>query len=291
MLLLHALPSSLRPTLRHHLRHHLRHILRHAPLSTNAAPAPPPHPPPPSSPSSINPDEVSHFNALASTWWDPYGPSRLLHLMNPLRHSFLNALPAAAPRRRFLDIGCGGGIFAESAARLPGTTSVLGIDPSPRVLAVARAHALLDPALAGKLAYENVGVEALALPGAVEQLADVVSLFEVVEHVRCPAPFLRSCLPFVRPGGWLVGSTIARSWVSWLVTKLVAEDVLRIVPRGTHDWAQYINEGELRDWFAGLEGWGEVRCMGVIYIPGLGWREARGSEKIGNYFFGVRKDG
>ncbi|KAI0477327.1 3-demethylubiquinone-9 3-O-methyltransferase [Xylariaceae sp. FL0804] len=268
----------------------------------------------------VSPDEVSHFNALASSWWDPQGPSRILHLMNPLRHDFirycrgsvLDDAPPAAAGLRYLDVGCGGGIFAESAARLPSTADVTAIDPSPEVVAVARAHARRDPVLlgttsgsgsgsGGKLTYVNAAIEHLPRPATPAAAFDVVTVFEVVEHVASPAAFLDRCAPFVRPGGWLVLSTIARTWASWLTTNVLAEDVLRIVPRGTHDWRKYINEAELRAHFLGHGGagsggsgaaagrWTDARCMGVVYVPGLGWREVPGSEKLGNYFFAVRK--
>ncbi|KAI0400034.1 ubiquinone biosynthesis O-methyltransferase [Xylaria palmicola] len=249
----------------------------------------------------VSPDEVSHFNALASSWWDPQGPSRILHLMNPLRHDFIRECRASVPDApsdsypstglRYLDIGCGGGIFAESAARLVSTSSVTAIDPSPEVLAVAKAHARRDPALASKLSYQNTPIEALPVPAEPRRDGyDVVSVFEVVEHVANPAAFLDRVTPFVRPGGWLVLSTIARTWTSWLTTNVIAEDLLRIVPRGTHDWSKYINEDELRRHFLqSRSGWAEPRCMGVVYVPGLGWKEVSGSEKIGNYFFAVRK--
>lgn len=117
----------------------------------------------------------------------------------------------------------------------------------------------------------------------------MVSLFEVLEHVNAPGPFLEHVLPHVKPGGWLVMSTIARTWTSWLVTNVMAEDVLRIVPKGTHDWAKYVNEDELRNWFQGKAGWGEMRTQGVMYMPGLGWKEVGGGEGWGNYFFAVRR--
>ncbi|KAI9151689.1 Hexaprenyldihydroxybenzoate methyltransferase [Paramyrothecium foliicola] len=242
--------------------------------------------------SSVNPDEVSHFNALAAEWWDPHGSSRLLHLMNPLRHDFINAcldsqLEPRPETLSYLDIGCGGGIFAESAARLATTQRVTAIDPTPSVLAVAKAHARKDPALSAKLAYRQTSIEELEVP-AEGQGYDIVSLFEVIEHVDQPGQFLDRVRPFVKPGGWLVMSTIARTWTSWFTTNLMAEDILGIVPKGTHDWNKYINEDELRRFFVG-KGWGSPRVMGVVYVPGLGWKEVRGSEKVGNYFFAIRR--
>ncbi|CAM1502070.1 Fc.00g040540.m01.CDS01 [Cosmosporella sp. VM-42] len=243
--------------------------------------------------SSVNPDEVSHFNALAADWWDPHGSSRLLHLMNPLRHDFIRACqrsqPEAPPAGGFtvLDIGCGGGIFAESAARLHSTKGVTAIDPTPQVLAIAKAHARKDPTLRSKLEYRQTSIEQLPVP-AEGKGYDIVSCFEVIEHIDEPAAFLERVRPFVKPGGLLVMSTIARTWVSWFTTNFMAEDVLGIVPKGTHDWNKYINEEELARFFVG-KGWSNPTVMGVVYVPGLGWKEVKGSEKVGNYFFGVRK--
>lgn len=258
---------------------------------------PSPNPTSSSSYSSVNASEVAHFNALASSWWDPHGPSRILHLMNPLRHDFIQDCRASEPdpapsaqKLRYLDVGCGGGIFAESAARLPSTESVTAVDPTPEVLKVARLHAAKDPSLASKLNYVSGAIETLPLPASRERKYDVVSLFEVVEHVDKPSAFLDRCGEFVRPGGWLVLSTIARTWTSWFTTNLMAEDVLGVVPKGTHDWDKYINKEELRNFFARKEGWSRPRVMGVVYVPGLGWKEVAGSEKVGNYFFAVRRD-
>ncbi|KAJ6259779.1 Ubiquinone biosynthesis O-methyltransferase [Drechslerella dactyloides] len=252
----------------------------------------------------VDPDELSHFNALASTWWDAQGPSRLLHLMNPMRINFakhcLQMHPTSATADagggespfskglRVLDVGCGGGIFSESIARLPETSHVVGLDPSEQILAVARAHAKKDPTLTGKLQYINSTID--DYPS--DHQVDLLTLFEVVEHVPYPAAFLQSCMRHVRPGGWIVLSTIARTWSSWFTTKLVAEDLLRIVPRGTHDWHKYINENEMRAFFEKQPGWGAqgMLSMGCLYVPGFGWKAVKGSEHIGNYFFGVRRD-
>ncbi|KAK4134908.1 hexaprenyldihydroxybenzoate methyltransferase [Trichocladium antarcticum] len=306
---------------------HLPRLLRTAPPAGRAAQfaprrtqpsrnhsAGPPNPPNPPS-SSVNATEISHFSALASSWWDPHGPSRPLHLMNPLRHDFIQACLGSTPTSpgaplRYLDVGCGGGIFAESAARHPSTASVTAIDPSATILAVARAHAKRDPSLRRRLTYLGETIESLPLPSpnppqqqqqqqqqqhhSVSGPYDVVTLFEVIEHVDYPAAFLARLTQFVAPGGWLVLSTIARTWTSWVTTNLVAEDILGMVPKGTHDWSKYVNEGEMREWFAkdaaaGGKQWGVPRVMGVVFVPGLGWREVRGSEKVGNYFFGVQR--
>ena len=220
--------------------------------------------------------------------------------MNPLRHDFINSCLASAPqsppptRRRYLDIGCGGGIFAESAARLKDTEKVLAIDPSSEVIKVARTHALQDPLLQqpDRLVYENKSIEDLSTPTFSSEQFDILTLFEVIEHISRPAPFLSRCLPFVKPGGWIIISTIARTWASWATTKVVAEDIVRLVPRGTHDWEKYVNEEELRTWFAKQDGWGTMglRCQGVIYLPGIGWKVVEGGDRWGNYFLGVRRN-
>lgn len=277
---LSALPSELRQSVFASLRR---------PYSTQTSPTPS---------SSVSSTETSHFSALASSWWDPQGPSRILHLMNPLRHTFINrclanTIRSQTPDRKltYLDIGCGGGIFAESAARLPSTRSVRAIDPTPSVIEVAKQHQRTDPSLLapGRLSYLNSALEDLRLPKTPEEGVDVLSLFEVIEHIQRPAPFLDMCLAHVRPGGWLVLSTISRTWTSWFTTKFVAEEVMRVVPSGTHDWNQYINVDEMKSWAKSRQGWGDVRVMGVIYVPGVGWREVKGSESWGNYFFAVRR--
>ncbi|RKF53416.1 Ubiquinone biosynthesis O-methyltransferase, mitochondrial [Erysiphe neolycopersici] len=261
--------------------------------------------------SSVNAEEVAHFNALASTWWDYHGPSKLLHLMNPLRHDFIaccfnnskknttypvDSTPSyphmdGYEKLDILDVGCGGGIFAESAARLSNVRSVTAIDPTPDVIAVAKAHARRDPLLQSKLTYRNISIENMKTPTLKDDQFDILTLFEVIEHITYPAEFLEQCTKFVRPGGWIVISTMARTLLSWLTTIAVGEYGLRIVPIGTHNWRKYINSDELNCWFSEKGGWNsQPVVLGVVYIPGIGWKPISGSEKVGNYFFGIRRD-
>jgi polyprenyldihydroxybenzoate methyltransferase / 3-demethylubiquinol 3-O-methyltransferase len=259
--------------------------------------------------SSVSSAEVEHFSRLASSWWDPHGPSRLLHLMNPLRFDFLRRLTHDRPAQQYdyLDIGCGGGIFASAAARHPSSRTVTAIDPTPACIAVAQAQQRRDPALRPpKLNYLNTALEDLP-PGADNSLRqfDIITLFEVLEHISDPSAFLLNAAKHLRPGGWIVGSTIARHPLSYITTKLIAEaPIIGVVPPGTHDWNQYINPPELAGWFEkqneaavvdadfpAPSRWGPFSTQGVVYVPALGWRVVDGSEAWGNYFFGVQKLG
>ena len=230
--------------------------------------------------------------------------------MNPLRHDFINtclqdSAESSDPDRKkttYLDIGCGGGIFSSSAARLPSTDSVTAIDPTPSVIAVAKAHQRADPALSEpKLHYLNCAIEDLPRPPSEDHepepatTTDIITLFEVLEHIDSPAQFLQTTTAHLKPGGWLIGSTIARSPLSFLTTKVIAEaPLIGVVPRGTHNWNKYINPDELSNWFekdGGGVHWGPMKTQGVIYLPALGWKMADGSEAFGNYFFGVQRIG
>jgi ubiquinone biosynthesis O-methyltransferase len=225
--------------------------------------------------------------------------------MNPLRHDFIDSCLQSTPdstgpgtKYTYLDIGCGGGIFSSSAARLPSTKSVTAIDPTPSVIAVAKAYQRSDPALLEpKLRYLNCAIEDIPLPSSAENglessAADIITLFEVLEHINSPSQFLRNTIQHLKPGGWLIGSTIARSPLSFITTKLIAEaPLIGVVPRGTHDWDKYINPNELAEWFekdGGGRRWASMSMQGVIYLPGVGWKTVNGSEGYGNYFFGVQ---
>ena len=179
--------------------------------------------------------EIAKFDALAAEWWDPAGPMAPLHAMNPLRVGWITArLPEPVA---VLDVGCGAGLAAEALARLGHT--VTGIDLAPAVLAVARRHAEHQRLT---VAYRQATAANLVAEGS--QFGAVTAL-EVIEHVADPAALLRDLARLVAPGGQVVLSTLNRTARSLLVAKLGAEYVLRLLPRGTHDWQRFITPAEL----------------------------------------------
>jgi len=221
--------------------------------------------------------------------------------MNPLRHDFIQSCLVSSetepssypPSYSYLDVGCGGGIFASSAARLPATSQVTAIDPTELVIRIAKEQQRSDPSLTEpQLRYLHCAIEHLASQSPGVEAVDILTLFEVLEHVDSPSSFLELCIPHLKPGGWLIGSTIARSPLSFLTTKVIAEaPIIGVVPKDTHDWNKYINPSELRSWFNGQAPgtWGDFKTQGVVYVPALGWKKWDGTEDLGNYFFGIQK--
>ncbi len=197
---------------------------------------------------SIDQTEIDKFAALAAEWWDPEGPFRPLHRMNPCRLDYITRQIAAergsdlTARRpfdglRLLDIGCGGGLLAEPMARLG--AQVTGADAAASNISVARLHAA-EQDLA--IDYRATTAEALAEAG---ERFDAVLNMEVVEHVADPAAFLQTCHDLLAPGGLMVCSTLNRTARSFGLAILGAEWVLRWLPRGTHDWSRFLTPDEL----------------------------------------------
>ena len=213
-----------------------------APHSTNADPA-----------------ELAKFSELAHRWWDQDSEFRPLHQINPLRLEWINSL-CPVKGLTALDVGCGGGILADSMARRG--ADVLGIDLSTKALRVAQLHAL--EAETPGVRYREVSAEALAAeaPGSF----DVVTCMEMLEHVPDPASVVQACATLVKPGGWVFFSTLNRSPWSFLAAIVGAEYVLNLLPRGTHEWAKFIRPHELASHArqAGLE---PVQIMGMTYNP------------------------
>ncbi len=186
----------------------------------------------------VDSQEIAKFEAIASHWWDPHGDFKPLHLMNPLRLEWISDQCEGLFGKQVLDVGCGGGILSESMAKQG--AQVLGVDMGHEPLQVARLHALEQNV---KLDYQRITVEELA-----EQRPasfDVVTCMEMLEHVPDPASIVRACAKLAKPGGKLFFSTINRTKQSWLLMILAAEQVLKIVPKGTHDHAKFIRPAEL----------------------------------------------
>ncbi|GMV46975.1 MAG: hypothetical protein AMXMBFR66_23730 [Pseudomonadota bacterium] len=207
----------------------------------------------------VDAQELAKFGDIAHRWWDPDSEFRPLHQINPLRLGWIDGL-AVLRGKDVLDVGCGGGLLAEAMAR--SGARVTGIDLASRALGVARLHAL-EAGMTG-LEYREIAVEALAAqqPGAF----DVVTCMEMLEHVPDAASVVRACAQLVRPGGWVFFSTLNRNPKSFLFAIVGAEYLLRLLPRGTHEYARLIRPSELarfaRD--AGLELHG---TRGLEYNP------------------------
>jgi len=184
-----------------------------------------------------DPLELEKFSALAHRWWDPHSEFRPLHQINPLRLDWIDRLAPLAGKSA-LDVGCGGGILAEAMARRGGR--VKGIDLSDKALKVAQLHALESRV---EVDYEAVSAEDLAArsPGAY----DVVTCMELLEHVPDPASTVRACAQLARPGGQVFFSTLNRNLKSYLLAVIGAEYLLKLLPRGTHDYAKFIKPSEL----------------------------------------------
>jgi 2-polyprenyl-6-hydroxyphenyl methylase / 3-demethylubiquinone-9 3-methyltransferase len=181
--------------------------------------------------------ELRKFSDLAARWWDPEGPMRPLHDINPVRLQWIERLAPLAGQR-VLDVGCGGGVLTEAMARQGAT--VTGIDLAGKPLRVAQLHALESGA---QVDYREASAEALAaeLPASF----DVVTCMEMLEHVPDPASVVAACATLARPGGAVFFSTINRNVKSFALAIVGAEYVLNLLPRGTHEYAKFIRPSEL----------------------------------------------
>ncbi len=227
-----------------------------------------------------DPAELAKFSDLAHRWWDKDSEFRPLHQINPLRLEWINALCPVAGLAA-LDVGCGGGILADSMARRG--ARVLGIDLSTKALRVAQLHAM--EAQTHGVSYREVSAEALAaeVPGSF----DVVTCMEMLEHVPDPASVVQACATLVKPGGWVFFSTLNRSPWSFVAAIVGAEYLLNLLPRGTHEYAKMIRPSELAAYCreAGLE---VLHTRGMDYNP-INRRYAMVQSTAVNYLFATQK--
>ena len=229
-----------------------------------------------------DPQELAKFSDLAHLWWDPDSDFKPLHRINPLRLDWIDGLVRLAGKR-VVDVGCGGGILADSMARRG--ARVLGIDLAVKPLRVAQLHAM-EAGTEG-VEYREVAAEALAAEAPAS--FDVVTCMEMLEHVPEPASIVRACGQLAKPGGWVFFSTIHRNPKAFAFAIVGAEYMLRLLPRGTHEYARFIRPSELaascRD--AGLE---LVETRGLQYNP-LTERYRLSGDTSVNYLVACRKPG
>ena len=192
----------------------------------------------PQAESNVDPGELAKFSALAHRWWDPTSEFRPLHEINPLRLAHIERIAGGLAGKRIVDVGCGGGILAEAMAAKG--AQVTGIDLADKPLKVAMLHQMES---GSAVDYRLISAEALAdeQPGAY----DIVTCMEMLEHVPDPPSTVRACARLARPGGMVFVSTLNRNAKSFVLAIVGAEYVLKLLPRGTHEYARFIRPSEL----------------------------------------------
>jgi 2-polyprenyl-6-hydroxyphenyl methylase / 3-demethylubiquinone-9 3-methyltransferase len=202
----------------------------------------------------VDPAEISKFDAAAPRWWDPDGEFRPLHELNPARLDYIEER-AGLSGRRVLDVGCGGGLLAEGMAQRG--ASVTGIDLAPGALEVARLHALETGT---SVEYRQIAAEAMTETDC--GAFDLVTCLEMLEHVPEPASIVRALAQLVRPGGDVICSTLNRNARSFALAIVGAEYLLRLLPRGTHQYTHLIRPSELARW-------GRDAGLAIVDLAGL----------------------
>jgi 2-polyprenyl-6-hydroxyphenyl methylase/3-demethylubiquinone-9 3-methyltransferase len=227
----------------------------------------------------VDQSEIAKFSALAHRWWDPDSEFKPLHAINPLRLSWMKSF-VNFEGKKVVDIGCGGGILAESLAQSGADTT--GIDLSEKALKVAELHAL---EVGANLTYRAISAEDLAQEQAGQY--DVVTCMEMLEHVPDPASVVRACAALCKPGGTLFFSTLNRNPKSYLFAIIGAEYILRLLPKGTHEYAKFIKPSELIRFTraADLE---MLRMKGLGYNPITQVYSLNDNVDV-NYMIAVRK--
>ncbi len=229
-----------------------------------------------------DPAELAKFSALAHRWWDPTGEFKPLHDINPLRLGHIAAQCGGLAGKSVLDVGCGGGILAEAMAQAG--AQVVGIDLSGPALAVARLHQLES---GSAVVYRLIAAQTLA--DEVPASFDLVTCMELLEHVPDPSAMVGACARLVRPGGFVVCSTINRNPKAYLFAVLGAEYVLRLLPRGTHDYSRFIKPAEVAA-FGRRAGLDLVDLTGMTYNPVARTYRLEPDTSV-NYIAALRRDG
>lgn len=225
-------------------------------------------------------DELDKFDALAHRWWDPESEFKPLHAINPLRIKWIDQT-VSLQGKTVLDIGCGGGILAESMAQRG--AEVTGIDLSDKALSVAKLH-LIESGL--KVNYRKISAEEFA--DEAPSSFDLVTCLEMLEHVPDPSRIVCACAALVRPGGHVFFSTINRSFKSYLLAVIGAEYILKLLPAGTHDFTKFIRPAELAKYCFNV-GLSPEKIIGLTYDP-FTKTYALNSNPDVNYLLHARRD-
>jgi len=227
----------------------------------------------------VHPHEIEKFGALASRWWDPNGPQRPLHELNPVRLAYVERWQSLAGAK-VLDVGCGGGLLTEAMAHRQAQAT--GIDLSEQLIDVARLH-LLESGIQAD--YRVIAVETLAEaePGQY----DAITCMEMLEHVPDPHAILQSCHQLLKPGGRLMLSTLNRTPAAFLLAIVGAEYAARLLPKGTHDYRSFIKPSEMADSLRAI-GFRLLDISGLRYNP-LAKKAAISSDTSVNYLMCVEK--
>ena len=193
----------------------------------------------------IDPQELAKFEKMAKTWWDPQGDFKPIHLLNPLRTAYINEKSQGLFGKRVLDVGCGGGILSEAMAKLGAT--VTGIDMTDKPLEVARLHAEQSGL---NIDYQQTTIEDFLQKQTAcnAEKFDVITCMEMLEHVPEPLSIIQSCQALLKPNGTLFFSTINRTFKAYMLVVIGAEYVLKMLPKGTHEFEKFIKPAELLNW-------------------------------------------
>ncbi len=208
----------------------------------------------------LDPDQISTFDRLSGQWWDPAGPLRTLHVINPVRLRYID-LAVTLSGKRVLDVGCGGGLLSEAMA-LRGAI-VTGMDASDSALRTARAHATISGA---EVNYLHDTAEGLAEKSAGKY--QVITCMELLEHVPDPESVVQACARLLQSSGDLILSTLNRNLKAYLGAIVAAEYVFRLLPKGTHDYAKFIRPAEMRRLLT-RQGFTVIDLAGLQYLPWL----------------------
>ena len=228
----------------------------------------------------VSQEEVDKFNELAHKWWDEGSEFKPLHQINPLRLNFIDE-KVNLKNKKVLDVGCGGGILSESMAKLG--ANVTGIDMGEKVINIAKLHALQSKL---DIDYQCISLEALAPKRG--PIFDVITCMEMLEHVPEPSKIVFLCAKLLKPGGTLFMSTINRNIKAYLFAVIGAEYILKLLPRGTHDYEKFIKPSELIAWCR-QENLNIKTLVGMTYNP-ITEVYKLGDDVSVNYLIEVTKD-